>query len=83
MSTVKNLFKEATSHKRKALKSERRAAFEKLRQLSQYGSAEEIAEAQLALNHSRLYKIHDGDVTAILHAIESEKENSWTTTSSA
>jgi hypothetical protein len=75
VSTVKTLFKQATSHKRKALKSERRAAFEKLRQLSQYGSADEIAEAKHALNHSRLYKIHDGNVTSILRAIESQERN--------
>ena len=82
MSAVKALFTEATSRKWKTLKSQRRAAFEKLRQLSQNGSAEEIAEAKLALNYSRLYKLHDGDVTAILRVIESEMENSWRTKSS-
>lgn len=73
-STVKILFKQATSHKRKTLKSARKAAFEKLRELSQYGSTEEIAEATLALNHSHLYKIHDGDVAAILSALDSAKD---------
>jgi hypothetical protein len=73
--TVKTLFTEATSHRRNALKSERRAAFEKLRQLSQYGSAEEMAEAQIALTYSHLYKLHDGDMAAIVSALESAKEN--------
>ena len=77
--SVKELFDTAIGRLPKA---QRRAAFEKLRQLSLSGSTKEIAEAQLALNHSRLYKIHDGDVTAILHAIESEMENSWRTKSS-
>lgn len=73
--TVKTLFMEATSHRKHALKSQRRAAFEKLRQLSQYGSAEEMAEAKLALTYSQLYKLHDGDVAAIISALESAKEN--------
>ena len=73
MSRVKELFDAATSHKLGALKSARRAAFEKLRQLSLYGSTEEIAEAKLALNHSHLYKAHKGNVPAILTALESEK----------
>lgn len=77
--SVKELFDTAIGRLPKA---QRRAAFEKLRQLSLSGSTKEIAEAQLALTHSRLYKIHDGDVTAILHAIESEMENSWRTKSS-
>ncbi len=77
--SVKELFDTAIGRLPKA---QRRAAFEKLRQLSLYGSTEEIAEAKLALNHSRLYKIHDGDVTAILRVIESEMENSWRTKSS-
>jgi len=75
VSNIKELFKAATSHRRNALKSERRAAFEKLRQLSQYGSAEEAFEANLALNYSQLYKIHDGDVAASISALESEKES--------
>jgi hypothetical protein len=73
--TVKTLFMEATSHRKHALKSQRRAAFEKLRHLSQYGNAEEMAEAKLALTHSHFYKIHHGDVAAILSALESEKDN--------
>jgi hypothetical protein len=76
MSTmVKTLFQQATSHRRNALKSERRAAFEKLRQLSLCGSAEEMAEAKLALTYSHLYKLNDGDVAAIISALESAKEN--------
>jgi hypothetical protein len=68
------LFNEATAHKRKTLKSQRRAAFEQLRRLAIYGTAGEIAEAQLALTHSHLYKIHDGHVAEILRILEVEAQ---------
>lgn len=65
--SVKELFDAATDHLPKA---ERKAAFQKLRQLSQYGSPEEIAEAKLALQHSALYREYGGNVESILRALE-------------
>jgi hypothetical protein len=75
VSIVKELFAAATSHKLGSLKSKRKSAFERLRQLSQYGSTEEMAEAQLALNHSHLYQVNDGNVAAILEAIKKSEND--------